>query len=161
MERTNELLYKVINNRLDQAVHGCDNDKENTIIFKEAIEAYKQHLELLKIENARIKAEQEFEIKQIEVENAKIKTEKELDVKKMEAENAKIQAENELKLKRKEGIRDSVIKTVEIVGIVLVTPMIGYATKKAFAQMLCLFEKDYTFTTIPGRSLSGLFKFKD
>ena len=32
--------------------------------------------------------------------------------------------------------------------------------KSRFARMLCEFEKDYTFTTTAGRSLSSLFKFK-
>ncbi|MCF8018142.1 MAG: hypothetical protein K9L62_01965 [Vallitaleaceae bacterium] len=142
MERTNELLYEVINSRLEQALSNCKGGEKDSDKFMEAMDAYDRHLELLKIEDARIKADQE------------------LKVRKMEAENAKVEAERELELKRKEGKRDSIIKAVEIAGIILITPLIEYGTKKAFAQMLCLFEKDYTFTTIPGRSLNGLFRFK-
>lgn len=160
MEKTNELLYEVINNRLEQVLYRGDDEDEKAT-FKEAMEAYGQHLELLKIENALKKNEQEFELKKTEVENERLAAEKELEVRKLEAENAKIEAEKELKFKKKEAIANSVIKAVEIVGVIVVAPMIGYASKKAFAQMLCLFEKDYTFTTIPGRSLSGLFRFKD
>ena len=140
MKRTNELLYEVINNRLEHAKTGYEEDGK---IFKEAMEAYDRHLELQKLENAAIKAEQELEVRKIEVENAFY------------------EAEKELKLKRKEATINAVIKGVEIVGIVVVTPMIGYATKKAFAEMMCYFEKEYTFTTMPGRSISSWFKFKD
>jgi hypothetical protein len=140
MKRTNELLYEVINNRLEQTKTGCEEDGK---IFKEAMEAYDRHLELVKIENAKLKVEEELEVR------------------KMEAENAKIEAEKELKLKRREATTNSIIKGAEIIGVIIVTPIIAYKTKKAFAEMMCYFEKEYTFTTMPGRSISSWFKFKD
>lgn len=42
----------------------------------------------------------------------------------------------------------------------VITPVIDYSVKKVFAKMLCEFEKDYTFTTTAGKTLSSIFKFK-
>ena len=42
----------------------------------------------------------------------------------------------------------------------VITPVIDYGVKKVFAKMLCEFEKDYTFTTTAGKTLSSIFKFK-
>ena len=68
----------------------------------------------------------------------------------------KEKAEIEAKKVRNEML----IKGIEIAAAVLVTPIMDFRCKTAFAQMLCEFEKDYNFTTMAGRSLSGLFKFK-
>lgn len=69
-----------------------------------------------------------------------------------EKEKAEIEA--------KKARNEMLIKGIEIAAAVLVTPIMDFRCKTAFAQMLCEFEKDYNFTTMAGRSLSGLFKFK-
>ena len=69
-----------------------------------------------------------------------------------EMEKAKTEA-NQAKL-------NTAVKAVEILAAVVVAPLIDYRCKETFARMLCEFEKDYNFTTMAGRSLSGLFKFK-
>ena len=56
--------------------------------------------------------------------------------------------------------KDRIVKVVEIGAAVLLAPLIEAGCKKAFAHMLCEFEKDYNFTTMAGKSLSGLFKFR-
>ncbi len=56
--------------------------------------------------------------------------------------------------------KDRMVKLVEIGTAVVLAPLIEAGCKKAFAHMLCEFEKDYSFTTMAGKSLSGLFKFK-
>ena len=56
--------------------------------------------------------------------------------------------------------KDAIIKAVEIGAAVLLAPLVEAGCKKAFAHMLCEFEKDYNFTTMAGKSLSGLFKFR-
>lgn len=65
-----------------------------------------------------------------------------------------------LKMVNKNNRRDRLIKLVEIGAITVVAPLLDAGCKKAFAEMLCEFEKDYNFTTMAGKSLSGLFKFK-
>ena len=56
--------------------------------------------------------------------------------------------------------RDKVIKVLEIGTAVVAAPLIEAACKKGFARMICEFEKDYNFTTMAGKSLSALFKFR-
>lgn len=56
--------------------------------------------------------------------------------------------------------KDRIVKVVEIGAAVLLAPLVEAGCKKAFAHMLCEFEKDYNFTTMAGRSLSAIFKFK-
>ena len=56
--------------------------------------------------------------------------------------------------------KDRIVKVVEIGAAVLLAPLVEAGCKKAFAHMLCEFEKDYNFTTMAGKSLSALFKFR-
>lgn len=56
--------------------------------------------------------------------------------------------------------KEKIIKVLEIGTVVVVAPLIEAACKKGFAHMICEFEKDYNFTTMAGKSLSTLFKFK-
>ena len=69
-----------------------------------------------------------------------------------EKEKAEIEA--------KKARNEMLIKGIEIAAAVIVAPLIDTRCKTAFAHMLCEFEKDYNFTTMAGRSLSGIFKFK-
>ena len=55
--------------------------------------------------------------------------------------------------------KNRLIKYIEI-GAPLVILLLDAGFKMHFMRKICMFEKDYTFTTTPGRSLSGLFKFK-
>lgn len=54
---------------------------------------------------------------------------------------------------------DRWVKYIEIGAVVIVTPVVGTVCNKVFAKIICEFEKDYTFTTSAGRSLSKLFSF--
>lgn len=56
--------------------------------------------------------------------------------------------------------KEKLMKCVEIGAVVIAAPLLEAGCRKAFAKMICSFEKDYTFTTTAGRSLSSLFKFK-
>lgn len=51
-------------------------------------------------------------------------------------------------------------KLLTLITGVAITPVIDYGVKKVFVKMLCEFEKDYTFTTTAGKTLSSIFKFK-
>ena len=56
--------------------------------------------------------------------------------------------------------KDRIVKFVEIGTAVVLAPMIELGCKKAFAHMICEFERNDSFTTMAGKSLSGLFKFR-
>lgn len=56
--------------------------------------------------------------------------------------------------------KDRMVKFVEIGTAVVLAPLIETGCKKAFAHMICEFEKNDSFATMAGKSLSGLFKFK-
>lgn len=53
-----------------------------------------------------------------------------------------------------------IIKAAEIGATILIVPAIDYLCKRAFAERICTFEKEDTFRTQAGKSLSGLFRFK-
>ena len=55
---------------------------------------------------------------------------------------------------------DRVLKWVELLAIPAGLMTLDYLFKRSHTTRLCNFEKDYTFTTTAGRSLSGLFRFK-
>ena len=67
-----------------------------------------------------------------------------------------IDRQNEMDKDKKEKI----LKVLEIGTAFVAAPLIEAACKKGFARMICEFEKDYNFTTMAGKSLSSLFKFK-
>lgn len=52
------------------------------------------------------------------------------------------------------------IKAMEVGVIPAGLILIDFLCKRSHTTRICNFEKDYTFTTTPGRSLSGLFRFK-
>ena len=64
------------------------------------------------------------------------------------------------KLEANQAKLNTAVKVAEIAAAVILAPIIDFRCKEAFAQMLCEFEKDYNFTTMAGRSLSAIFKFK-
>lgn len=67
-----------------------------------------------------------------------------------------IDRQNELDKDKK----DRMVKVVEIGMAVVAAPLIEAACKKGFARMICEFEEDHIFTTMAGKSLSALFKFR-
>lgn len=60
-----------------------------------------------------------------------------------------------------EAKKDRIVKCVEIGAAIILAPVINTMCNKAYAKIICHFEKDYTFTTTAGRSLSRLFNFKN
>ena len=53
-----------------------------------------------------------------------------------------------------------IFKAAEIGGTILLIPTMNYLFNMKFAKQICNFEKDYTFTTTPGRTLGSLFRRK-
>ena len=56
--------------------------------------------------------------------------------------------------------KDRLVKVVEIGVTVVAAPLIEAACKKGFARMICQFEEEHVFSTMAGKSLSALFKFR-
>ena len=53
---------------------------------------------------------------------------------------------------------EKAIKLIEIGATLVVAPLIGLKCNTLFAKTICEFEKDYTFTSTAGKTLSKLFK---
>lgn len=53
-----------------------------------------------------------------------------------------------------------IAKYIEVGAIPAALLLMDFMFKRSYMTRICNFEKDYTFTTTPGRSLSGLFRFK-
>lgn len=68
-------------------------------------------------------------------------------------EMGKVDTDKEKKLNR-------IIKYVEMVAIPLALMTVDFLFKMRYTKTVCNFEKDYTFTTQAGRSISQFFKFK-
>lgn len=78
------------------------------------------------------------------------------EIKLEELEAAREEQELEARSKRKEFW----IRVAEVGGALLLAPVIDYACKKSFAKLVCAFEDENYFRKTPGKSLSGLFRFK-
>lgn len=70
----------------------------------------------------------------------------------------KRKAEDEFK--KKESKWNMILRTAEVVAVPIGLCFINIVARNRFAKRICNFEKDYTFTTTPGKSLGSFFKWK-
>ena len=170
-ESNRELLEQVVEKRLNDVLESDLGTDEEKLAFKEAMEAIDREITLRKLddsyysesENRSLEKEKldasrkektallEFEEKKLELSNDEQVARRELDEKKQNHDEEH---------RKKESNRAFWIGIGTIAGTII-APVAGFYTKKAFAKMICTFEKDYTFTTSAGRSLGSLFRFKD
>lgn len=68
--------------------------------------------------------------------------------------------EESRKEKREEMKWNRILKGAEIGATILLVPTMNYLFNMKFAKQICTFEKDYSFTTTPGRTLGSLFRKK-
>lgn len=99
-----------------------------------------------------------FEDRSASLDQAMKAIDRQVELTKLEdARNEKLRNEQ---FKMEEARKDRTIRWVEVIGTLALAPVIDYVVKNKFATRICNFEKDYTFTTQAGRSLSNLFRFK-
>ena len=136
--------------------HDFESEKEESkqdfeMEVLEKRNGYELEKETLKsnLEKERDEENRKFQMK---LEDAK----HEHEMNKMEAEHNHDM--KKVEMEAKQAKLNTAIKVAEIAAAVIVAPLIDHGCKKTFAHMLCEFEKDYNFTTMAGRSLSGLLK---
>lgn len=91
---------------------------------------------------------------QMEAESLEAETKLKLEENKIKLDETKFENSKE------DTKKSNVIRWVEVVAVPVGILVLDFAFKRSFATRVCNFEKDYTFTTTAGRSISGLFKFK-
>lgn len=74
-------------------------------------------------------------------------------------EIAKTEQAEKQALAEKQAMIGMWISIGSVVATVVVAPVISHCCNKDFGKMTMLFEKDYTFTTTPGKALSKVFNF--
>lgn len=88
----------------------------------------------------------------------------ELDISKKEHEERlnfdKKSKEVEILVREKEDKKNRIIRIIEVAAVPVSICIINIISRNRFAKKICNFEKDYTFTTTPGRSLKDVFRFK-
>ena len=141
-DKNRELLEGVIEERLRLVQFADPENEVNKAMFKEAMEALSKQIEFDKID-----ASHKEQVEKLKIENERLKAECE---KNLRDETAK----------KKEAAKDRWVQIGIFGAGLVVAPIIEHVSKKGFARYICEFEKDYTFTTSPGRSLSSLFRFK-
>jgi hypothetical protein len=127
-ERNRELLEKVIETRLTDALELDAESDESQSALKEAMVAIDKETELTKMDIAH------------------------------EEQNEKRKADE--KFRDAESHINVMLRIIEVAAIPIGILIIDIVARDKFAKRICNFEKDYTFTTTPGRSLSSLFRFK-
>ena len=73
--------------------------------------------------------------------------------------------DRQIELERSESAKEErtpnrIMRGVEVVALPVLLTGVDLFTKWRFMKTVCNFEKDYTFTTTPGRSISSLFRWK-
>lgn len=134
METNKDLLDQVIQESLYEVQDKDVCSEPHIKAFKESMEALDRRIEIEKLNDK--KRELAFKEKELEFK------------------------EKELALKEKSEKTGKVLKCIEVVAVPLVIVVAENIFKYHFMKSVCNFEKDYTFTTTPGRSISGLFKWK-
>ena len=147
-EKNRKLLEKVIEKKLDES-SSASSLEERDKAFRDALSAIDRSNESLKLENSKTELESK-----IELEKEKLEFEKEC--KKIE-HKFKV-TDNDFR--EKEHKKNFIIRTIEVAVVPVGLCIINIISRNRFAKKICLFEKDYTFTTTPGRSLKDVFKFK-
>lgn len=167
-----DLLESLIGETLKNA---SGKEDENYKALEAAMKLIDRQLELDKqaLEIEKLKMAQEHDINrdeakhQYELENENNRKDHEFNLeiikqkfKLKEANITKKIEEAKLKFENDKDARDKLIKAGEIALMLVVSPLIEAGCKKAFAKMICDFEKDYNFTTMAGKGLSSIFKFR-
>lgn len=134
MKDLKSLMADVAAERLDYAKNCEPGDEASEVALKQGVTAFNAYTELAKME-----AEREELIERRAIEREKMAREEEL--------------------RKKEAKKDRIVKCIEIAALAVVTPVVGYACNRAFANFLCKAEQFETFTTTAGRSLGKVFKF--
>lgn len=147
-EKNRKLLEKVIEKKLDE-ISSANTQEDRDKAFRDALSAIDRSNESLKLENSKTELESK-----IELEKEKFEFEKEC---KKNEHKFKI-TDNDFR--EKEYKKNFLIRTIEVAIVPVGLCVINIISRNRFAKKICLFEKDYTFTTTPGRSLKEVFKFK-
>ena len=153
-ENNKDLLREVVENRLTKALNGTDEEKE--IAFKDAMQAVdrldarQKAYDAYEDQTAKVNLEQQ----KIDLEKEKIAREDEkmsLEREKLEFEKTRLEQETVTKTKdRKINI---ILKSVEI-GVPILLLGVKFILDRANMKLIGNFEKDYTWTTTPGKVLS-------
>ena len=131
---TKELLELVVCELLEKSRDEDLPEAQKKQIFEEAMKATDRYIEVSKMETKRI------------VEIGKMETTRSVEL-------SKIESDKEKKL-------NQALKYVELIGIPVALMAVDFAFKMRYTKTVCNFEKDYTFTTQAGRSISQFFRFK-
>ena len=67
---------------------------------------------------------------------------------------------SEEEFKKKESKWNVALRIAEVAAVPIALCVINIVSRNRFAREICNFEKDYTFTMTPGRSLSSFFRWK-
>lgn len=140
-EKNRELLEEVIESRLKDA-KTLSNAEERDKALKDAMAAVDR--------SNRI----------IELDISKKEHEERLNFDKESKEKDYINKKVEILVREKEDKKNRIIRIIEVAAVPVGICIINIISRNRFAKKICNFEKDYTFTTTPGRSLKDVFRFK-
>ena len=109
-----------------------------------------------------------FDLTDIDSEQRKITlketlelTDRLIQLEKLDLENDKQKQENKkFESNQNEIVFNKVMRIVEVAAVPTVLFIADCVFKTYYMKSVCNFEKYYTFTTTPGRGVSGLFKFR-
>ena len=130
-----ELMEKVVKDRLEAVLDSSVEPEEAKRLFDEAMKAVDRQLESDKLD---ISYSEHVE---------KLESEKEKD-------------SRDAEFRKEEAKKERWIRIGEFAAMLVLAPIIETTCKKAFAKLICNFERTDSFYTTAGRSLSSLFRFK-
>lgn len=140
-EKNRELLEKVIESRLKDA-KTLSNSEERDKALRDAMAAVDRSNRLT------------------ELDISKKEHEERLNFDKESKEKDYINRKVEILVREKEDKKNRIIRIIEVAAVPVSICIINIISRNRFAKKICNFEKDYTFTTTPGRSLKDVFRFK-
>ena len=134
-DENRELLDNLITDRLSGAIHASEDDKRRTL-FEEAMKATDRRIEM-----DRIEADKQ--------ENAQ------------KRDQERYLAAREECLKARDSKWNFILDCVKVGTALVVAPVIEAGVKVVYAKIICAFEEEDYFKKTAGKSLSGLFRFRN
>lgn len=152
METLKQSLVEEFNHWHDIALDEDVEAEERNHAHKKVMEITDRLIQIGKMDAADLEAQDKMtlETEKMNLEERKLN----LDEQKLNLESTKFEQSKE------DSKKSDALKWVEIAVVPVGVLVIDYIFKRAYMTRVCNFEKDYTFTTTPGRSISALFKFK-
>lgn len=161
-EENRVLLEEVITHNLTKSRESTDAD-EAKVYFNRAMEAIDKEINLDKVDCAYTESQGKLELEREKYENIELKKisleNQKVDIEQQKFDQSIIDREEDNKFRLSESTKTWIFRGVELGLMFGVGKYIDYKCNSRLSKKIMAWEKEETFTSTPGKSLKGMFRF--